>query len=186
MHAKGQTIIEMLVALSAAIIVITAIVVIVISSLSSVTFSKNQTIASQMVEQGVEVIRRMKDQDWATFSTLGANAPGITYCLAQNCLQIEDTPTKECWIASSVNNQCERNIATAAAVFTRKVVLESDLSSCNPPTPTPPSLVVEPLNSIKATIIVQWSDSKCGNATNLCHQVQYASCFANLHAVAGP
>lgn len=73
---KGQTVVEVLVALGAAVAVVTAIAVVVISAVNNTEFSKSQNLATQYAQQGMEVLRQIRDSDYATFQTYNG-----TYCL---------------------------------------------------------------------------------------------------------
>ncbi len=73
---KGQTIIEVLVALGAAVVVVTAIAIVVISAINNTQYSKNQNLATQYAQQGMEILRQIRDSTYATFNTYNG-----TYCL---------------------------------------------------------------------------------------------------------
>lgn len=75
---KGQTLIEILVAMSAAIVILTAISVTISSSLNNANYSKNQTLATKYAQEGMEIVRQIRDSNYVVF----ANYNG-TYCLAK-------------------------------------------------------------------------------------------------------
>lgn len=79
MKEKGQTLVEVLLALAAAVVIISAISVVVLSSLSNAQFSKNQNIATKYSSEGMEFVRRLRDSDYITFKAY----PNGTYCLAK-------------------------------------------------------------------------------------------------------
>lgn len=72
----GQSLIEALVALGAAVIVISAVVIAVISAQNNADFSKNQNLATQYAQQGMEILRQQSESSWTTFSAYSG-----TYCL---------------------------------------------------------------------------------------------------------
>lgn len=74
----GQSLIEMLVAMSAAVIILTGISVTVSSSLNNANYSKNQIIATKYAQEGIEITRQIRDSNLAAFSLLNG-----TYCLAK-------------------------------------------------------------------------------------------------------
>ncbi len=76
----GQTLIEVLIALGTATVIIAAIVIIVMSSLTNVQFSKNQNVATQYAQEGIEIIRKLAQSNWADFSTYD----NTYYCLDKN------------------------------------------------------------------------------------------------------
>ncbi|MBI3069818.1 MAG: hypothetical protein HYY87_00750, partial [Candidatus Levybacteria bacterium] len=55
---KGQTLIEVLLALGTAVVVLSATVVAVLSALNNAQFSKNQSLATQYAQEGMEVMRK--------------------------------------------------------------------------------------------------------------------------------
>lgn len=73
---KGQTFVEVLVALGVIIVITTAISGIVINSMSNSRFSKDQNLATQYAQEGMEIVRRLRDNDYITFRTYNT-----TYCL---------------------------------------------------------------------------------------------------------
>lgn len=70
---RGQTLLETLLALGVCVIILSAITVIVISSLNSTQFTKRQNLASQYAQEGMEVVRKIRDSGgWPAFSALSA------------------------------------------------------------------------------------------------------------------
>ncbi len=66
-NKKGQTIIEGVVALSAIIVVLTAISIATITSLNNSQFIKNQSLASKLAQQTMEGFRYVRNNDPNTF-----------------------------------------------------------------------------------------------------------------------
>ena len=60
----GQTLIEVLVALAGITIIVTSLTVAVITSLNSAEFVKNQNLATQYAQQGMEVMRFMRNTNF--------------------------------------------------------------------------------------------------------------------------
>src|SRR5260221_173910 len=77
---KGQTLVEVLIGLAAAIVVMAAITIITITSLSNAQFQRDQDLANNYAQQGMEIVRNLELTDYKTFSTLSG-----TYCFAQSC-----------------------------------------------------------------------------------------------------
>jgi prepilin-type N-terminal cleavage/methylation domain-containing protein len=73
---KGQTLIEVLIALSIAVVVITAITWLSISSLNNAQSSRNQDQATKYAQEGMELVRKIRNSSYTTFA--GYNG---TYCL---------------------------------------------------------------------------------------------------------
>ena len=87
----GQTLIEVLVALGAAIIVATAITVAIISALNNAQFTKNQNLANQYAGQAMEIVRQLRDSR----SSL-SSFDNIFYCLAQNSTILSARDANRC------------------------------------------------------------------------------------------
>jgi type II secretory pathway pseudopilin PulG len=79
LNNKGQTLIEALVALGVATIVISAIAISVITGMDNANFAKNQNLATQFAQQGMDILRQQSQSDWTSFSA----KPLTTYCLNQ-------------------------------------------------------------------------------------------------------
>lgn len=73
---KGETLIEVLIALTIAVVVITAIAVLSVSSLSNSQFIKNQEQAGKYAQEGMEIMRALRNNDYVDYG----NYTG-TYCL---------------------------------------------------------------------------------------------------------
>lgn len=155
----GQTLIEVLLALGTAVVVLSATVVAVISALNNAQFSKNQNLATQYAQQGMEIMRKMRDSNWAMFSLLSTDQ----YCLDQNSTELSgrNRTIQGCAGGSSSNGQ---NIG----IFARRVDIEKDSSLCGGS------------NQTKITVLVSWSSNKCTDSSNLyCHSVKLVSCLGS-------
>jgi Tfp pilus assembly protein PilW len=75
-RSKGQSLLELVIALGAASIILTAIAVSVLSSLGATNQSKNQNLASQYAQEAMDTVRNLRDADYAEFSTKSG-----MYCL---------------------------------------------------------------------------------------------------------
>lgn len=87
---KGQTLIEILVALSVIAIVVTGISVTVTNSLSDAQFGKNQNLATGYAQEGMEILRQIRNTDYAGFK----NYTAANYCLGKNATVLE--PSSMC------------------------------------------------------------------------------------------
>lgn len=76
---KGQTLLEVLVALGVGIFILTAMTGAILSSLANAQFSKNQNLATLYSQQGMEIVRDIRNKDWTTFATYNES-----YCLAKD------------------------------------------------------------------------------------------------------
>lgn len=113
-NQKGQTLIEALVALGAAVLVLSAITVAVISALNNTQYTKNQNQATQYAQQGIEVMRQISQSSWGYFSSLNKK----NYCLADGSSTLVEAPAEG----------CGQNIG----IFVREVdVVQNDSHSCS-------------------------------------------------------
>lgn len=86
---KGQTIIEVLVALTAATIVISAVTTLITSSLRNAQFSKTQNLATHYTQEALEVVNQLSQSDYTGFTQKTG-----TYCLDKGSLTLR-TPCNE-------------------------------------------------------------------------------------------
>ncbi len=76
---KGQTLIEILIALGIGGVIISAITVIITSGLNNAQFGKNQNLATNFAQEGLEVVRKIRNNNYDGFRTYSG-----TYCLGKN------------------------------------------------------------------------------------------------------
>lgn len=148
---KGQTLIEVLLALGVAVVVLSATVVAVLAALNNAQFSKNQNIATQYAQEGMEVMRNMRNSNWTLFSSYATGQ----YCLDQNStgLSGRDPNVQGC------NGQ---NVG----IYARRVDIVKDSAACGGS------------NQTKVTVSVSWASNKCTDTNNLyCHKVELVSCL---------
>ena len=91
---QGQTLVEVLVAVGVTTLLLVAMVAAVTRSLSNAQFSKNKSQAAKYVEEGLEVVRSVRDNsvDWSTFSTTypdGVYKLNSELVLTANCTQAD-------------------------------------------------------------------------------------------------
>lgn len=110
---RGQSLIEVLIALAAAVAIVAAIAVAVITSLSNVEFTKNQNLATQYSREGIEIVRQMAKDNWTSFSNLNS----VNYCLAQGSTTL------------TVMNAggCGKNVS----IFVRQITINQNAISCS-------------------------------------------------------
>lgn len=163
----GQTLIETLLAFSVAVLVLSAIVVGISTSLSNTQYTKNQNLANSYAQEGMAVVRGIRDSSWPKFFSYTTNA---TYCLAQNSIILTDPPL-------ALN--CGQNVG----IFSREVKFEHASQSC---IADPACLGPACLKGSKVTVKVSWSDNKCPVGTPLCHKVELVTCFSNIDQKQAP
>lgn len=112
-NMKGQTFIEVLTVLGVITVIVTALAGVVITSTSNVQYSKNQNLATQYAQEGMEIMRQKRDTDYVAFRNITSN----TYCLAEGSSVL----TPNCTTANVVNflrkveitqSGCSTNVAS--------------------------------------------------------------------------
>lgn len=128
---KGQTLIEVLVALAIAALVVSAITVISISSLSNAQYVKNQDTASKYAQEGMEIMRRIRNSNYADFKLYSG-----VYCLGSG----------ETTLAAAVGSCTTKNLDDT---FIRSVdINQDDLINCGG-------------NLARVTVNVSYTSGKC-------------------------
>ncbi len=169
-NEKGQTLIEVLVALTAAVVIIGAIVSASLSALNNSDFARDQNIATQYTQAGIELIRDMRNENIASISA--ELLPDDTYCLAKACSDL-DSNNAQCWVKTT---SCGQNVDK----FVREVVVEHDSADCNV-SPTPNGQVNALSANVKITVRTSWYDPKCQDTLNpFCHSVTLSTCFSDF------
>lgn len=165
---KGQTLLEILLAFSVLVLILSAAILGITTSLSNAQYTKNQNLANSYAQEGMTIVRQIRDSDWVKFSSYITNA---TYCLPANSTDLVagSFPPSPC-ISYPVGG-----------VFLREIIIEQNSSNCsagNPPTPTPTPTSTP--KGGKVTIRVLWTDSKCPVGNTYCNKVELVTCFSNI------
>jgi len=155
---KGQSLIEVIIALSIAVVIISAVTASILASLNSASRTKNQNLATQYAQQGLEIMRHMRSQNYQTFSTLSGD-----YCLDQTCTALNSNYAK-CWQTTQAA-LCGQNVAGSFMrdVYITQTAANSDCSNTD--------------TEVKVT--VAWSDNTCKDSnTPNCQHVILSSCLS--------
>lgn len=155
---RGQTLIEVLAALGAAVLVVSAISLSVVNALSNAQYAKNQNFATQYAQEGLDIMREMRNSYFRTF----INYSDDTYCLDKGV-------TAKTALRVPLGAGCGVNVSP----FVREVGIERDIS-CG-------------VTSRKVSAYVSWSDSKCTDpVVRYCHQVHLETCLSDFPIVPTP
>ena len=167
----GQMLLEVVLALGVVVIVMGAIANIVVSSLSSAQYTRNQGLANSYAQEGLNVLRRIRDSSWSDFCSYAAT----NYCLPQNNV-----------LASYDSSNCSVN--GAIGIFVRKVDLSHNSPNCCPGNNTTCSsgTCLLGVRGSSATVTVSWTDGKCPSGTPYCNKVKLATCFLNIDLIPAP
>lgn len=155
----GQTLIEIALAFSVSILVLSAIVVGITTSLSNTQYTKNQNLANSYAQEGMAVVRQIRDSSW--FNFLSKTQP--VYCIDKNSTALRDP-------SPALN--CGENVG----IFMREVKFTHASADCSNGS----------FNGSKVTAKVSWSDNKCPVGTPFCHEVELITCFSNIDQKQAP
>lgn len=175
---KGQTLIEVVAAMGIGVILMSAITLVVIYSLQNTQFSKNQNVAKQYAQEGMEVIRQMRNE---------GRLPGIAdanprrYCLDENSTVLFEK--NEAFPNGCYHTDNTGGPTNVAAFFVREVILQEDVANCR----FTPAAGQTAGTATQATVKVSWADGKCTDTDNLyCHATTLVSCFSDLNLIPTP
>ncbi len=174
---KGQSLVEVLVALSLAVVISSGIAVLIVYGLSNAQFSKSQSRAAQYAQEGMETVRSLRDSN-----LFDSNHPSIlpsfpvtngqpqSYCV--------DSTQK---FNKKISPVCPVNVGPDASApngydYAREIDVtfnDPTVSSCAN-------------NSYHIITTVNWADGKCtavSGVVQLCHAVQLESCIDQLNLI---
>ena len=158
---KGQTLLEVMLALSIAILIVSAVVASILNALNNEQFGVSQNQATQLAQEGVDLFRNLSQSDWATFTNYGRRdtTDAISWCLPQ----VNPTPIP-------LGSGCAPNAGNNDR-FVREIKVE--LNSCITPTPGITNI------SGRVTSTVKWGDGKCTGTGDdqYCHKTEVVSCM---------
>lgn len=157
----GQSLIEVLIALSASVAVVTAIAITVITSLSNAEYAKNQNLATQYSREGLEIVRQIAKNNWTNFQTYNNY-----YCLPKGSTTICARGSTNCGTPTS----CGQNVDILSREI--KIIQPPNSAYCT--------------NSAEVLSTVSWGDSRCATGDPLCHKVALRSCLADINSIKGP
>src|SRR5260221_1096022 len=120
MKKNGQTLIEVLVGLASAVVILSAITLATVTALNNTEFSQNQNLATSYVQQGMEIVRNMRDTNFSTFNALSDH-----YCLASSCTALT-AGVGPCG-SSLTQAACGQNVSN----FVREAEIDKAPSTCH-------------------------------------------------------
>src|SRR5450759_3168005 len=119
MNNKGQGLVEALIALGAAVVIISAITVAVITSVHNSDFAKYQNLATNYAQQGLAIVKQQSLLDWNNTATYGGTLP---FCLNQGATTLPPLSSTSC---QDIN---------AGSIFIRQVEIQNKIApgpGCN-------------------------------------------------------
>ena len=148
----GQTLIEVIVALSVVLLILAAIAVAVTTSVSNSTYLKNHNLASKHAQDGMEYIRHLYENQENFFE---AYPQGAEYFMG------DDNIIEQGFFELNVDDQ-----------FVRKVNFQDGVN-CN-------TDAVLDGSEVRVTVSVFWSSGKCQGEDiedRYCHKSELVTCF---------
>ncbi len=159
---KGQTLIEVMVALGVGMIILSAITTIVLTSLKNTEQTTSKDNSNSYAVDGLEKIRNMRDSDNGAFRNFNGN-----YCFDSSCNGFKGEVDRKC---GRNTNKCEEN----SRGYIREVNFNKNSSECLV-TPAPTNLAS---NGTQVNVKVSWKSNQCRDANNpYCHSIQVQSCL---------
>jgi len=153
-NQSGQTLIEAIVALVTILIIITAISIVVVSGISNSQFIKNQNEANKYAQQGMELVRDVQQNNLSAFRDFVGQG---TTCIREE--------TSELYY----DEDCFNGDVITADHYKRTITFAQDDARCNVPGSLTPSL--------RVTVTVKWSSTKCSSDNTFCHSSELVSCM---------
>lgn len=106
MKHKGQSLIELLIAVSAATVALVALTALATKSVSNQTFSRIEVQATQRAQEQIDLVRKYRDKNgFAALSTLSCS--GVNTCYADQNVVTAGTVTTgsvTTWFQSTISN----------------------------------------------------------------------------------
>ena len=161
---KGQSLVETIVALSIAVIVITAITTVVIKALNNADYAKTQNQATQYAQEGIEQLKNFAVTNNATLAGVATGE----YCW-------DEIFNFTAGHIKTVGSGNPTGCTTVGEIFKRTAVKSAGTVSCKDATNT------------NIGVKVYWSDGRCKDATNLyCHSIAVYTCSTNNYVMPSP
>jgi len=88
-HKKGFTLIEVMLAISILTIAVGGSFVLIQQTLISVSLSQSELVASYLAQEGIEIIRNVRDNNWLEQRAVPSTSwdDGLTFCQPPNCCE---------------------------------------------------------------------------------------------------
>lgn len=178
---EGQALLEILLAFSILMVVLSAVMFGVTAALNNAQYAKNQNLANSYAKEGMAVIRKIRDSGWVGFPEHDDDSESIKYCINES-LGLDKIPFLENCLRTESETESETE---EERIFSREVIFEHESSSCC--SDTSPNCSTGTKGN-KATVKVSWTDSRCpiGTGKPLCHSVELITCFSDIDLKQAP
>lgn len=161
-NQKGQTILEVLLAFSILAIIVTSITIASVVSLSNTDLSRDQNLAAEYSEGGMEMMRQVRDIDYQNFTKLSGH-----YCLPITCSSYGSC------------SQAQTALATACPTPTNGFIRDVNIIKPSASSNT----CQNPLDSVKSTqltVTTSWNNNTCNASNPYCKQTIIISCLSGI------
>ena len=124
---QGFSLIEVLVSLFVLSVGITAIAILMVNNIKNLQTSKNQTIASMLAQEGIELVRNYRDNNPTVFSSGGTGAFSGDYRIDMKTGTLDSTSSGIELYLNSTNNFYTHDPAGSKAIkFYRQIHITPD------------------------------------------------------------
>jgi len=160
MTQKGQGLIEAIIALSAAVLIISALAMVVLSAVGNSDYTRIQNQATAYAQEELEALKDMSKNDWNNF-----NAYDGTYC-----------PSADLNLGTRISGNCQtKNVGN---IYVRQVDITHPSGGSTPCGSSTTGILIK--------VSVSWNDGRCDSANNYCHSVKLNSCAERINNIPTP
>jgi len=160
---RGQTIIEGVVAVTAIMVIVSAVAVAILTGVNNSQFGRQQALATKYAQQGMEQIRYLRNNSPVGFAL--ASASTSTYCFNL----VTD-------LSDFLNNPLTNYLVTPGASCPTVNIPQDSLKRSVTFNPNSP---IDCSDGTRVTVSVFWSSTKCPTANRYCHETKVVSCLAD-------
>jgi Tfp pilus assembly protein PilV len=166
-NQQGQSLIEALIALGVAGIIVAAITIAVISAVSNSDFAKYQNLATNAAQEEMAYVRNLSKTDWNGFQATYSDG-NLSGCFCYDHLnkKLTSTNLEDCLGRAA-------NCTNSNDMFDRYVYINFSGQGQNGSD--------ECFSSAFLQTGVSWTDGKCSDASDYCHQVTLDSCVGDIY-----
>lgn len=128
--SRGFTLIEVIVALGIISLVSVGVMFAISLSLSSAAKIKNNLIAANLAQEGLEIVRNFRDEDWHSNESFASSLPNGTFIVSW-ANDNDPSPFSDTFLRKDTNGFYGYG-SGQDTIFKRKIIIEN--SAQNPPT----------------------------------------------------
>lgn len=126
MNNKGFTLVEVIVALGIISFVSVGVMFGISLSLSSAAKIKNDLIAANLSQEGLEIVRGIRDRDWHLGNAFGASLPNGNYIVDWNSQSL--SAFSDTFLKNDLNGLYNYS-SGQDTIFKRKIIIENSVQN---------------------------------------------------------